>query len=98
MAVAGSAMSQNILGTTIDGKYSVRSLLGSGGLGSVYRAEQKELSRAVAIKVLHGAVISDEISRARFEREARVLASLENEHIVGVYSYGLLPNGHPFMA
>ena len=67
------------------GIYQVESLIGSGGMGEVYRARDTRLGRAVAIKVLPPAFTSNASRVARFEREARLLASLNHPHIATVY-------------
>jgi len=67
------------------GSYEVRSLLGTGGMGEVYRAHDAKLGREVAIKVLPDAWASDPDCLARFEREAKVLASLNHPHIAALY-------------
>jgi serine/threonine protein kinase len=67
------------------GSYEIRSLLGVGGMGEVYRARDPKLDRDVAIKVLPVAVASDAERLARFQREARLLASLNHPHIGGIY-------------
>lgn len=85
------------VGSLIDEKYRVLSLLGSGGLGTVYKAEHAELSRIVAVKILRVDGLLSTDSKSRFEREARILASLKNQNIVSVYSFGLLDESHPYM-
>ena len=65
------------LGTTL-GPYSVTAKIGEGGMGEVYRARDTTLDRDVAIKVLPDAFASDPERLARFEREAKVLASLNH--------------------
>jgi serine/threonine-protein kinase len=67
------------------GAYEIQSPLGSGGMGEVYRARDRKLGRAVAIKVLPEAVERDPDRIARFEREARVLALLNHPHIAALY-------------
>jgi eukaryotic-like serine/threonine-protein kinase len=67
------------------GKYDVVAPLGAGGMGEVYRARDARLGRDVAIKILPRAFTSDPDRLARFEREARVLASLNHPHIAGIY-------------
>jgi eukaryotic-like serine/threonine-protein kinase len=67
------------------GGYRVISLLGAGGMGQVYRARDLKLGRDVALKVLPAAFTTDRDRLARFEREARVLASLNHPHIGAIY-------------
>ena len=67
------------------GVYQIISLLGAGGMGDVYRARDTKLGRDVAIKVLPPAFTRDPDRLARFEREARVLASLNHPHIAAIY-------------
>src|SRR6202011_4868503 len=73
-----------LLNQTIS-QYKVLSLIGRGGMGEVYRARDTKLGRDVAIKVLPRAFTSDPDRLARFEREARVLASLNHSHIGAIY-------------
>ena len=67
------------------GGYTILSLLGSGGMGVVYRARDEKLGREVAIKMLPEGLLADPERRARFDREARVLASLNHPHIGAIY-------------
>ncbi len=67
------------------GPYEVLSILGEGGMGRVYRARDTKLQRQVAIKVLPDEVAADPDRVARFEREARTLASLNHPHIAQIY-------------
>ncbi len=67
------------------GPYLVGDLLGLGGMGAVYRARDTKLDRDVAIKVLLPAVANDPERLARFESEAKVLASLNHPHIAAIY-------------
>ena len=67
------------------GSYTIRSLLGAGGMGEVYRAHDDTLGREVAIKLLSPAFTAEPERRARFEREARMLATLNHPHIGAIY-------------
>ncbi len=67
------------------GVYEITSLIGEGGMGEVYRARDLRLNRDVAIKFLPTAFKDDSERLARFEREARVLASLNHPHIAAIY-------------
>lgn len=68
--------------------YRVFRLLGQGGMGMVFHAEDLRLERPVALKVLHAQFASDPVIRQRFLREARALAILKHAHIVTVYDVG----------
>jgi Tol biopolymer transport system component len=88
-AVAGSGVLHHATGAWVGerfGTYAIRGLLGVGGMGEVYRAYDDTLGREVAIKVLPPAFTSDPERRARFEREARMLATLNHPHIGAIYS------------
>ncbi|HXD20434.1 MAG TPA: protein kinase [Vicinamibacterales bacterium] len=67
------------------GPYRITATLGEGGMGEVYRAHDARLGRDVAIKILPRLFVSEPERLARFEREARVLASLNHPHIGAIY-------------
>jgi serine/threonine-protein kinase len=67
------------------GHYKLESQLGAGGMGVVYLATDTRLGRQVAIKLLHESSLKDPERRARFEREARVLASLNHPNIAAIH-------------
>ena len=68
--------------------YQITGPLGQGGMGAVYRAVDMDLGRDVAIKVLPAEFAADPERLARFDREARVLASLNHPHIASIYEVG----------
>jgi Tol biopolymer transport system component len=74
------------LGTRV-GPYEIVAPLGAGGMGEVYRARDTRLQRDVAIKILPELFALDPDRRARFEREAQVLASLNHPHIAAIYGF-----------
>ncbi len=78
-------MSFNV-GETV-GAYRIIEQLGQGGMATVYEAYHASLDRYVALKVLHPAFNEDQTFIARFQREARVVASLEHPNIVPIYDY-----------
>src|SRR6185437_3532556 len=84
-------------GTLLGGRYRIDRVLGQGGMGIVYRAEQTDLARAVAIKVLYGALSRDVEALARFEREARLAASMGHENIVAVHDVGKTADDVPYI-
>jgi serine/threonine protein kinase len=67
------------------GPYEIQSPLGAGGMGEVYRARDPRLARDVALKVLPEAFAADSERMARFEREAKVLASLNHPNVAAIY-------------
>src|SRR5262245_53131839 len=73
-----------MIGTRL-GHYEITSHLGTGGMGEVYRATDGKLGRSVAIKLLPEAFSSDAERIARFEREAKLLASLNHPNIAGIH-------------
>jgi serine/threonine protein kinase/TolB-like protein len=74
-------------GTEID-HYQIISLVGAGGMGQVYLAEDTRLKRKVAIKMLSGSRIHDESGLRRFEREARAASALNHPNILTIYEFG----------
>jgi serine/threonine protein kinase len=73
-----------MIGTTL-GHYRITAKIGEGGMGEVYRANDERLDRDVAIKVLPEAVAEDPQRLARFEREAKLLASLSHQNVATLY-------------
>jgi Tol biopolymer transport system component len=77
------------------GPYEVLTPLGAGGMGEVYRATDTRLKRQVAIKILPAALAADPDRLARFQREAEILASLNNAHIAAIYGLEDAPASAP---
>src|SRR4029434_3675344 len=73
--------------TRID-RYEIRSLLGKGGMGEVYLAEDMRLHRKVALKILPATVASNHDRMRRFEQEAAAAAALNHPHIAHIYEIG----------
>jgi serine/threonine protein kinase len=70
------------------GPYEIQSLIGSGGMGEVYKARDTRLGRAVAIKVLSPQLAEDPHFCERFEREARAISQLNHPHVCTLYDVG----------
>jgi TolB-like protein/Flp pilus assembly protein TadD len=73
------------------GPYEIVSLIGAGGMGEVYRAKDARLGRDVAVKVLPEDFLEGEERRARFEREAKLLAALNHPNIAAIHSFEEIP-------
>lgn len=92
--VAGKAAAVFEPETIIDGKYRVLSVIGRGGMGTVYRVEQIFLHKEFALKTIHGEL--NESAWRRFELEAKAASKLDHPNTVRVSDFGLLENKHPF--
>jgi eukaryotic-like serine/threonine-protein kinase len=81
-------MPDGVLGSLIDGRYKVVARLGAGGMADVYLAEDQQLGRKVALKLLHRRFAENEGFVERFRREAQAAAGLQHPNVVGVYDRG----------
>ena len=87
-----------LLGRTVGGRYAVVDVLGEGGMGAVYLAIQEPVRRYVALKCMLASVAADPETRARFYREARVVASLTDPAVVSLIDFGEDRDGSLFQA
>jgi serine/threonine protein kinase len=85
------------VGTTIDGRYRVLRLLGAGGMGDVYEAENLALGRRVAIKVVSTRRQGSDDAIPRLLREAQAVAAIQHPNICDVYDVGTTPEGMPYL-
>ncbi|NUP06417.1 MAG: serine/threonine protein kinase [Polyangiaceae bacterium] len=85
------------VGFVIAGKYRVTGELGRGGMAAVYEAENVDIGKRVAIKVLAQELISSTVVVERFLREARAVAAIRSPYICDVYDSGRLEDGRPFL-
>jgi eukaryotic-like serine/threonine-protein kinase len=86
-----------LVGTVVGGKFHVQSLIGSGGMGNVYRALHQQVGRVVALKVLHSEKLHQNASVLRFQQEAKAAAALSHPNIVGFFDYGLTEDNVPYI-
>ncbi len=93
----GSRREDHLVGTTLPGGYQVLELVGIGGMGRVYRAEQQALGRTVAVKVIHPHLLGNENSVARFLTEARAMSQLNHPNSVSVIDFGKTGTDEPYL-
>lgn len=86
----------NKVGRIIDSRFRLKSLIGSGGMASVYEAEQFMLNRTVALKLMHVDLQADPQFRKRFLRECQLLSAISHPYIVNFLHYGI-DNGDPYL-
>jgi serine/threonine-protein kinase len=86
-----------LLNKTFQGRYTILSKLGSGGMGSVYRATDSVRQRDVAVKFLAPELAVDPRNRQRFLREAKAANRIDHEHIIHVADYNETTEGHVYL-
>jgi eukaryotic-like serine/threonine-protein kinase len=92
------AVTDSLIDTLFDGRYRIVRKLGSGGMANVYLAEDQELGRRVAIKILNDRHAGDEQFVERFRREAKNAAGLSHPNIVSIYDRGEATEGTYYIA
>ncbi|HEU4726812.1 MAG TPA: serine/threonine-protein kinase, partial [Kofleriaceae bacterium] len=88
---------QFAIGSVLDGRYRIDAVLGTGGMGRVYRAEHIEIGKSVAIKLLHADLHRNREASQRFHREAIASGKLDHPNIVGVSDSGVLDDGARYL-
>ncbi|MBM4379512.1 MAG: protein kinase, partial [Deltaproteobacteria bacterium] len=83
--------SAKMVGTVLDGRYQVKSILGQGGMGTVFRAVQTSMRREVAIKTLHPSLATAPQFFERFRREAELASNLRHPNIITIFDFGRAP-------
>ena len=86
-------MSDPYLGIEVAGQFRIVEKIGKGGMGAVYRAEQPDMNRYVAIKILHSRYLTRSDLVSRFRREARAMSQLSHPNTARVFLYGQLDDG-----
>jgi serine/threonine protein kinase len=86
-----------LVGRALPGNYLILELVGVGGMGRVYRAEQTNLGRTVAVKIIHPHLVGEENTAARFITEARAASRLNHPNSVGIIDFGKSPDGQLYL-
>ena len=87
-----------MLGREVAGRYRIRSVLGEGGMGAVYRATQLGIDRDVALKIIRPELAQDPALQARFTREARLASRVQSIRVVTLFDYGRTDDDLMYMA
>jgi serine/threonine protein kinase len=95
--VAGNVPLDPLVGRTLDDKYRLDERLGTGGMGTVYRATHLLIDRPVAVKLLNPRFVEDEAAQARFRREARAAGRLQHSNAVAVTDFGRTSDGYVYI-
>ena len=85
------------VGTVFADKYEILSVIGKGGMSTVYKAKHKYMERIVAVKVLHKHLISDPLSVERFKKESKAASSLSHPNIITVFDFGVDKNNTAYL-
>src|SRR5580704_3724048 len=86
-----------LIGKTLPGGFLILELIGIGGMGRVYRAEQTTLGRTVAVKIIHPHLVGEENAAARFITEARAASRLNHPNSVGIIDFGKTADGQLYL-
>ena len=92
-ARGGREQEESLVGTTIGGKFVLKKMVGSGGMGKVYRADHKGVGRTVAVKIMHPHLVGDNTASARFTNEARAASQLNHPNSISVLDFGQTESG-----
>jgi serine/threonine-protein kinase len=94
----GAGAADPLIGRVVGGTYLLQEVVGVGGMGRVYKAEQSTLGRTVAVKVIHPHLLSDEQTVARFYQEARASSRLNHPNSVSIIDFGRTDDGILYLA
>ena len=84
-------------GETIDGRYEVIQMLASGGMGELYKVRHVHLGDFRVVKVLKSRLLSDDTTKQRFLREAKLAASIKNPYLASLFDFSSLADGSYYM-
>jgi serine/threonine-protein kinase len=94
----GDSFAAGLVGIVLDGRYRLDAVLGEGGMGAVFRAQQLAIDRRVAVKLLKPHLTHNQEAAERFVREARATLKVDSPHAVRVLDFGITPHGDYYMA
>jgi eukaryotic-like serine/threonine-protein kinase len=89
----GAARLQAMVGTKLDGRYTIEAVLGEGGMGVVYLGRHNVIDKLVAIKALRSDLVQDQEIMTRFMNEAQAASRIGSDHIIDISDFGTLPGG-----
>ena len=98
LSSSAASQSQRMIGRVVAGNFRIEALLGSGAMGNVYQAEQLSLGKAVAVKILHPHLQSEEKLIIRFQREAKSASRLNHPNSIQIIDSGRDADGTLFIA
>ncbi|MBY0550270.1 MAG: serine/threonine-protein kinase [Candidatus Obscuribacterales bacterium] len=87
-----------LVGSLVDGRFSILELVGEGGIGVVYKARHVLMDRIVAFKMMRSEFLGDEVAFGRFQQEARAVCALSHPNIVSAFDFGVTVDGHAYLA
>ena len=88
----------DLIGQVVDDRFTIKAVLGVGGMGAVYRAHQHSMDRDIALKLIRRDMSADHAAVRRFLREAKVTSKLSNPHTVTVFDFGQTSEGMVYIA
>jgi serine/threonine-protein kinase len=86
-----------LIGSVIENRFVIHSLVGRGGMADVYMAKHLQVELTVAVKILQRFLVREETNIERFKREAQMVNSLFHPNIIKMYSFGILETGQPYL-
>jgi len=92
-----TAVSDRLIGTTIDRHYEIMQRLGSGGMSIVYLAKDIRLKKIVALKMMLPHLVANPMSLQRFQQEAEAASNLSHVNVVGVHNFGVTKGNQPYL-
>ncbi len=90
-------LGEPLIGTIFADRYKIEGIIGSGGMGKVYKAVHLLMKRTTAIKVVHTHLVASDITLTRFQQEAEAVSRLNHPNVVTVHDFGLIPTAYLVM-